>query len=674
MITNELLEYVKGEHLRGVPLESIKVILLENGWLTADIEEAFNALYSPAAAPKAFSMPTQTPLTSNINIGDKPIEEIKAKPIVESKPIEIKPELISEIKIEPISDNTFESIAEIKPEPVAQFKPEPIVETKPEPVFVNKFEPLIINPNPTVNKTINPTVNLTNPIVNQTINPNPVINPVINPVVNPITHHDIETNPSNVATPIGAFSVGDSFNSANFPTQTDVKGNIVNPYLMLEVPKHKSNLKKILFAIFLVLVVLGSAAATYAYYNGYFVSLSNVSTKAFGLVHDANSLSYDATVSVDTSGINKDVLASLPANIFSSNILSITAKGAYDKSDPNNFKFNHELNLNFGLLNTTIDSKILNGTLFAEVTKIPTISFLGDLSNFENKWVAIPLSGANSAVPGVTNIAGVDPSILSNLTQAQKDKFIQITENAHFIKITKRLPMETITNGPAYHFTFAPDFDGIRVYLQNVKDYINSVGKDNSMLSSFDPVSRYDESTAYIKSFTGEAWIGKNDNLPQKLVINESNFVNSKKPENGFITTNIVVIFRDWNKHLNVVAPTDSLTFEQLVSQFTAQAQIKATDASINSNVNNLATSAGMYYTDNTKGNGSYKGLCSTKEVKDAISQIKSTSNNASQLVCLSTKTRYIISAKLSDNTFACADSTGTIKNIPNKPVGFVCE
>ena len=230
--------------------------------------------------------------------------------------------------------------------------------------------------------------------------------------------------------------------------------------------------------------------------------------------------------------------------------------------------------------------------------------------------------------------------------------------------------METITNGPAYHFYFEPDSVGIKAYLQNVKDYVNSVGKDNSVLSAFDPVSQYDKASKSLKSFKGEAWIGKNDNLPQKIVISATSLVNADKPENGEFTVNIVAILKDWNKPLEVKAPVDSMSFAELMNQVMGQARTKAMDDSIKNSLTSFHSSADVFFQNAS----SYKGICLSKGAKDVSKQIKSINNGTSQFSCLDTKSKYIASVKLGDNTYFCTDSVGNTKGIPSKPIGFVCQ
>ena len=47
MITKELLDFLSKEKATGRTNEEIKSVLVQNGWLTSDVEEGFQALENP---------------------------------------------------------------------------------------------------------------------------------------------------------------------------------------------------------------------------------------------------------------------------------------------------------------------------------------------------------------------------------------------------------------------------------------------------------------------------------------------------------------------------------------------------------------------------------------------------------------------------------------------------
>lgn len=593
MITNELLEYIKGEHSKGVSLENIKITLLENGWATIDIEEAFNTLYKTTEAPKFEAAKVEIPKTIE-KMGPKITEQVKIE-MPTSRPI-------GEIGI-----NKNEE------------KKDGIV-FKPEPIFEKKIEPTI--------KTID--------------------------------------------TPV--LGISDSLNYTNFITQKGLNGSSLRPGLININQKPKNNIGKILFIIFLFILALGSAAATYAYYNGYFVSMESVSSKTLNLMSTANSVAYDVTIDVDLSQLNKEKINNiLPADIAFSNNAVFTFKGSFDETDLNNLKSNNLFDINWGPINASMETRILNNIFYMNMKKIPNLSFLGDFSNFTNKWIALPMKSeeANMPMPSVYGFSGVNSSILEIFTEEQKADLTKITEEANFIKITKKSLMEKLNNENAYHFSFTLNDEGIKTYLKNVKDYLNTTGKDNPLLASFDPVIGYDQASKYLKDFSGEAWISKKDGFLQKISINMTNYVNPNMPEEGTVSFNVVMSLKDWNKIVEIEIPSESVNFQDLMNEAMEQAKTKAIDDSVKSFMSNIAPQAETYKTANKN---SYKGFCSSSLVKMSLSQFNSNLNDMSGAFCLDTKTKYIISVKLKSDTYSCVDTTGVIKEMQKRPIGLICE
>ena len=89
MITKELLEYIKQESIKGVPLEDIKKVLLENGWGKEDLEVAFKNLYPPTVVSTGVSLDnTKVNTVSTISPKDnlvKPVANVVINnPIVNS--------------------------------------------------------------------------------------------------------------------------------------------------------------------------------------------------------------------------------------------------------------------------------------------------------------------------------------------------------------------------------------------------------------------------------------------------------------------------------------------------------------------------------------------------------------------------------------------------------------
>ena len=84
-------------------------------------------------------------------------------------------------------------------------------------------------------------------------------------------------------------------------------------------------------------------------------------------------------------------------------------------------------------------------------------------------------------------------NIIGRLTPDQQKKLIAITQNAKLIKITARLAPTSINGTTFDHFLFELDQPGIQKYLQELKDYFNSLAKVNSPLASLEPMVFYNK-------------------------------------------------------------------------------------------------------------------------------------------------------------------------------------
>ena len=434
---------------------------------------------------------------------------------------------------------------------------------------------------------------------------------------------------------------------------------------------HKS--KKILltsFIIFILLCAIGGVA--YAYFSGMFISLSSLASKSIDNMKVASGANYDTTISVDFSeikGVTENIGQMLSGVVVPTKI-NFTSKGAYDFSVPENKKFSSLFSIDAGVFSTAIDFRATDNVLYAELTKSPTLAFLPMLANYENKWFSFPFKSENSSsldnsLNPTDMITGNTNNILSKLTAEQKNQFYEITRNAHFVKVVKRLLPDTINGTLSYHFTFDIDRTGISNYLQALKGYINTVGKDDSQLSSFDPTS-FSKNLDNIEDFKGEIWIGRKDSLPYKMIISFSIKPDLKKNEK--IKINIVNIFSNWNKPDAIIAPTDSTSFEKFLSDSMMEATQKGKDAAIENSIKNLRGEAEILFSNSS----SYSGFCVSKKLKAAKKEVEA--SGGKEFICKDSRARYAVSVKLSsDSGYFCIDFSGTEGITKNKLISTTC-
>jgi hypothetical protein len=430
---------------------------------------------------------------------------------------------------------------------------------------------------------------------------------------------------------------------------------ITNAYTTIIAGKKPRGGKAKVIAGALVLLVL--AGLGYAYYQGYFTPLEQLTGQSFVAARNATSASFDTTITVDTSGLTASKDKNPIGELFGGSS-SFTTKGSYDVSDPEHTKVQGLISLVFGSTSTALEFRVVDDNAYLQLTKAPTISFIPMLQSMENKWLVFPYKSEakNMSMSPVTSYFGVDPSIIEKLTDDQKDQLYTITERAHFISITERLTPESINGDLSYHFTFDIDREGVQTYLAEVKAYINEIGKNDSLLSSFDPTS-YGETLDKVTDFRGELWIAKSDKLPRKALISFATPIE----EEGSIKVTITSLFKDWNVPVVVEKPEKSMTFQELMTEAFSGAMSMSTPAAENAGKNaaakstlaNLRASAEIHYDGSAT--GSYQGACTSADFMSAKKKYGS-------FVCSDMQNAYAASVKLSDGTYYCVDSTGLSK------------
>ena len=435
--------------------------------------------------------------------------------------------------------------------------------------------------------------------------------------------------------------------------------------------KHFKKNKKLFLIITIFLLFCAISGGVYAYYTGLFLSLPKLTSKAIDNIRNTNSAAYDTTFSVDfseikdaTNGINQ-----LLSGGIAPTKTSLTVKGSYDFSDTKNKKISSNVSLNGGLFSTVLDFKVVDDTLFGEIIKAPTLSFLPVLAQYEGKWFSFPFKSENAqslnnSLNPISGIVGTDSSIVNKITPEQKESLYQITRNANFIKTVKRFSPETISGELSYHFTFDLDREGINNYLKSLKEYVNSVGKDDSSLSAFDPTS-FSQTLDKIQDFKGELWISRKEILPSKIILDFAVKPDSNKDEK--IKVNIVSIFSAWNQPVSITAPAESTSFQEFISgvmnESLGQAKEKSADAAIKANLANIQPQAEAFR-QNEK-NNYYSGFCLSSELKTARKGIERA--GGTEFICKDEKTKYAVEVKLTTNSDRfCIDSTnftGVVKN-----------
>ncbi|MDE2030918.1 MAG: hypothetical protein KGI58_01510 [Patescibacteria group bacterium] len=433
--------------------------------------------------------------------------------------------------------------------------------------------------------------------------------------------------------------------------------------------KSKVFLGFVLIVLFFIIIILGGFIA---YASGYVIPLTNVFSESVQSSKSSTGTTFDIAVTVDSSGM-KSLKNSEGFMSGTSNISTLDAKGSYDILDPKNIKGNLSLLLESGTFETGIDARSVDGSLYLDLTKAPDFGFIS-LKPFENKWVVVPYKSnpselTNNPLLSASGISNIDNSPLSKLTDEQKQHIADITQKANFIKITSRHLPVIIDGNLSYHFNFDIDFNGIASYITDITNYLKSIDTNNTNISSID-TTEYSKWANAIKNFKGEAWIGVFNHLPYKIISN-FDILNPDKPEDGTININTSIAYSNWNKPVVVEVPQGAITFDQLMSSVNSNpynissstndnsnsfidAQNKSRDASMESIISNMRAQAELFY----NANNTYKGFCTSRSQNGAYTLAVTLPQNT-VYKCNDSSNEWASWAKLSTNSYWCADSTG---------------
>lgn len=359
------------------------------------------------------------------------------------------------------------------------------------------------------------------------------------------------------------------------PVEIDKNVNsfgMMNPY---PATPDEAKMKKRFFLWGMVALVflLLAGGTIYGYYSGYLVSMPKVAQEAMSRVAKSSSVNFDTTTTLDWSQMQEGTAYdAFSGGLASSRKLSFNIKGQYDSFHADDVKGSLELLFTLGAVTSDVEVKLAKEVLYAEVKQFPNIAFFDQFTKLQNKWVKFSVPEVQKfRTDNLLNqstlmtFSGVDPIVIANLQDAQKSKLYEITREANFFKITKKLPVEDINGDASYHFVFEPDYPGIKTYLDNLKVYANTLV--NYGVPAFDSEKAYQKITTSVKSFEGNAWVSRKTGFPTKVAITMS-LANPEKLDTGVLKIESTSLFSNWNIPITVTAPEESIDMNELLQSF----------------------------------------------------------------------------------------------------------
>jgi hypothetical protein len=639
MVNKDLLDYIHSETARGIPKATIRTMLLQSGWDAKDVDEA-----------------------EHVAAGGLPIMQMPIQPPVQ--PAQVTPITISQPKPQPIQTLQQQPIQQPHIEPI---QTQPHIQQPVQPAQ-QPIRPIAEQPHVEQPRITQP--NLANAMENYRQKMQPLAGSQMpfasggsqrpaSPASNPIPQSPQQPNQQ----------MGQPFSMQGLqPSNVNNMSGSTLGGAPMEVRPQKARPSKMLLPIVLLLFLIAGGAA-YGYFAGYFISMSAISNEAYNSIRNAKSVNFDTTISVDMNGVAQ---ASNPVAMIADigSGISLTAKGAYDHINENDPKFTTALSIKAGIYEIGLEARSVLDNIYINATKLPVTPWI-DTSKIQNQWLMIPGSGddVEKYIPSLAS-AGIGKSAFENLTDEQKAHIADMAAKAKFITVTKRYTPEMMNNVLSYHFSFDLDRNGITSFLFDLENYIHEIGKEDSELSAFS-TEGVKTSLDKVKNFNGEAWIGRSDHLPYKLMVN---FESQEGEDTASLAkVNFVSIFSGWNQPITVEAPVNAQLFSTFLENNIGGGvgDNEALDAKLKTSFSFARPQAEMY----SDANGvTFKGFCASENFTAVTAGVAEPSK--ASLVCRDSASAYILYAPLitEPKKIYCMDSKLKSATLEKAPTGFVCQ
>lgn len=206
----------------------------------------------------------------------------------------------------------------------------------------------------------------------------------------------------------------------------------------------------------------------------------------------------------------------------------------------------------------------VNKELYFKVSNlsVPQLDTL-EIKSFLDTWINVNIASLQR------DILGTDPSQNKQfLSQEQITRIKDLAMSSTVLTITQTFPNETLAGADMYHYGFevSPDTQ-VQIVRELYKIlYGIEISGDLEMMLA--------ENVKEIKSIRGEIWLGTKDFLPYKL-----SFIVEPVDTDAYAIDNatIVLTFANYNKLVEVDAPANTRSFEDVMQEFFAPQQLETT-------------------------------------------------------------------------------------------------
>jgi len=239
-------------------------------------------------------------------------------------------------------------------------------------------------------------------------------------------------------------------------------------------------------------------------------------------------------------------------------------RGKYDFQDKDNPAAALALGLQMSgepFQTTTTDAIVLSGQLvfkenilYVKVTNLPS-TFGLESYPVKDTWIRVPLDSSsaypiygNSPIAQATESAELYKKYQSEIEKAYlKNKFLIASIKERNVVLDSQ---------KTTHYSFSLD----KVKLAGFMREIAQIYQENKLTD--DEVNELVKGLDVIKNFVFDLWIGNDNHLPYKLSLKAD--IVAEAPSPGKASVSLDVNFKKYNESMNIVAPDDSRTFEEL--------------------------------------------------------------------------------------------------------------
>lgn len=221
-----------------------------------------------------------------------------------------------------------------------------------------------------------------------------------------------------------------------------------------------------------------------------------------------------------------------------------------DVSSKNSF----EMVVNSGeeIEDLTVETRGVDNVLYLRARNIPTFGFI-DVSQFLKDWIKIDFADLGLEDFGVDNPLELLSPSLANIGKEGAEEKVEeikaiIAEHKPIV-ITKVHGPRGIADLSMRHVSFALDKGALAKVIRALDD---SAGAD-----------RIVDDLVFLESLTGDAWVGRSNNLVYQLNIE----IVSTDEFDGRYRATIAVKVSGYNQSVQIVAPEESKTIEEVMKE-----------------------------------------------------------------------------------------------------------